>query len=523
MRIIFTLFLFITFVNNLSSQSFEWIQGRDINYEMNPDMLNYSVATSADGTIWHGGMKNFVEFYNEAMGDQFLAQYSSNGNLLHEYEITGSALLNDLGTDSEGNLYVTGQTLNTLYFWDGSQLNYNNNFIEGFLIKVSPAGTIDWAINLSSLFTDAVPEDLSIYQGHVYLAHSEWSESNITEFDVDGNVVRTIQQMHVPLASGVALDQEGNVYASGSCSDTQGMFGGVSFPTSFPYSMYLVKYNPQGFPQWVKFAEDVTCSKSKITVDNVGRVIWSGPLFTEATFDTLTLFGPTWIYDFFITAFNGEGHVQWGFEVPQVLTGDAMQGKSKPLHVLPDNSIVIGGFTRGTVDWGNGVVTSTTGFSYQSMVLNISSEGQPNWAKTGISEGYSQAVAIDTDVEGNLYLTGMSHGTTQFDTCSYTGISYYYPYLAKLNTGLTTGISNPFSPLNPAIYPNPSGDYLVVETSVQANYNLTLSNLNGQEMLRQLLNNSSSRIDVSKLPSGVYFLKLVNPDGFAEVRKVVIN
>lgn len=523
MRIIFTLFIFITFVNNLSSQSFEWIHGRDINYEMNPDMLSYSVATSADGTIWQGGMKNFVEFYNEAMGNLFLAQYSSNGNLLHDYEIIGSAFLNDIETDTQGNLYVTGQTLNTLHFWDGSQLNYNNNFIEGFLIKVSASGTIAWAVNLSSLFADAVPEDLSVYQDHVYLAHSEWSESNITEFDVDGNVVRTIQQMDVPLATGVALDQNGNIYASGSCSDMQGIFGGVPFPTSFPYSVYLVKYNQQGFPQWVKFAEDITCTKNKITVDNIGRIIWSGPLYMESIFDTLTLMGPSWGSDFFVTAFNGEGQVQWGFEVPQIFTGNATSGKSKPICVLPDNSISIAGSTRGTVDWGNGVVTSSEDFSNQSMVLNISSEGQPNWAKTGIAEGYSQAVAIDTDDEGNLYLTGTSHGTTQFDTCSYTGVSYYYPYLTKLNAGLTTGISNPHTPLNLAVYPNPSGDFLVVETTIPADYYLTISNMNGREILKQSHSNPTTRIDISHLSSGVYFLKLIKPDGFAEIRKVVVN
>jgi hypothetical protein len=490
---------------------------------MNPDMLSYSVATSADGTIWHGGMKNFTEFYHEAMGNLFLAQYNSNGNLLHEYEITGSAALNSMVTDSEGNLFVTGQTVNTLHFWDGSQLNFNGNFIEGFLIKVSPSGTVAWAVNLSNLFPDAVPEELSVYQDHVYLAHSEWSESNITVFDAHGNVVRTIQQMHVSMATGVALDQDGNIYASGSCSDAQGLFGGVPYPTSFDYSIYLVKYNPQGFPQWVRFAEDVTCTKSKVIVDKVGRAIWSGPLFIDATFDTLTLIGPSWGSDFFVTAFNGEGQVQWGFEVPQVLTGDAMSGKSKPICVLPDNSISIAGSTRGTVDWGNGVVTSTANFTNQSMVLNISSEGQPNWVKTGIADWYSQAFAIDADAEGNLYLTGTSHGTTQFDTCSYTGESFYYPYLTKLNTGMTTGIRRPDPPLHLAVYPNPSGDYLVVETSARANCFLTLSNLNSQIILRQSLSNQTTRIDVSKLPSGVYFLKLVNPEGYSEVRKVVVN
>jgi hypothetical protein len=522
MRIIFTLFILITFVNNLSSQSFEWIKGRDINYDMNPDMLSYSVTTSTDGTIWQGGMKNFVEFYNEAMGDLFLAQFSSNGNLIHEYEITGSAILNGLEADSEGNLYVTGQTLNTLHFWDGSQLNYNNTFIEGFLIKVSPSGTIDWAINLSTLFTNAVPEDLAVYQGHVYLAHSEWSESNITEFDVDGNVVRTIQQMNVSLATSIDLDTDGNVYASGSCSHTQGMFGGVSFPTSFPYSMYLVKYNQVGFPQWVKFAEDITCTKSKVTVDIFGRIIWSGPLFMESIFDTLTMMGPSWGSDFFVTAFNGEGQVQWGFEVPQVFTGNASTGKSKPIYVLPDNSISIAGSTLGTIDWGNGVVTSSEDFSSQSMVLNLSSEGQPDWTKAGIAEGYSEAVAIDGDEEGNLYISGISHGISQFDTCTYSGISYFYPYLAKLATDLNTGIPDHDPAEYFAVYPNPAYDHLMVESDCSGPITITLCSLSGQEVLRVSGSNRVINIDVSDLAAGVYLAKLMCNTAVS-VKKIIIR
>ncbi|MBK9357306.1 MAG: T9SS type A sorting domain-containing protein [Bacteroidales bacterium] len=522
MKTIFTLILFIFLFNTANSQTCEWIRGHETNYEMNPDMLRYNVCTAPDGAVWHGGMKSLVEFYNEAMGNLFLAQFDGNGNLLQEYEITGSAILRGMVTDSEGNLYVTGETLNTLHFWDGSQLNYNNNFIEGFLLKVSPSGTIAWAVNLSSFFTNAVPEDLTVYQDHVYLAHSEWSESNITEFDVNGNLVRSIQQMDVPLATGVALDQEGNIYACGSCSDTQGVFGGVPFPTTLSYSMYLVKYNQLGFPQWVKFAEDITCTKSKVTVDKIGRIIWSGPLLTEAIFDTLTLLGPSWGSDFFVTAFNAEGQVQWGFEVPQVLTGNANLGKFKPICVLPDNSISIAGSTRGVVDWGNGVVTSTEEFSNQSLLLNLSSEAQPDWAKTGLADQYSQVVGIDGDDDGNLYIAGICHGTILFDTCSYTGISYFYPFLAKFNTGLSTGVTLFSQEDRFTVYPNPAKNQLKIESDLSGQILISLCTLNGQEVFGKSGNGRLITIDVSSLPSGIYMLKLVS-NSSVSVKKIFIS
>ncbi len=523
MRLIYTFLLVFAFANQVSSQSFEWIQGRDINYEMNPDMLNYSVAASVDGTIWHGGMKNFVEFYNDAMGDLFLAQFDSDGNLLHDYQITGSAKLKNMVTDSQGNLYVTGQTLTALDFWDGSHLSINGDFIEGFLIKVSPSGTVEWTINLSDLFTNAVPEDLFISNGSIFLAHSEWPESNITEFDGGGNALRTINQHNVSLVSGVVLDAESNIYATGSCPNLQSAFGGVIFESPFPYSLYLVKYSPLGVPEWVKFTEDITCIKPKIAIDGAGRIIWAGPLNTETYFDTIAMMGPAWIYDLFVTAFNSEGHSLWGVEVPQVLTGDATTAKSKPMVILSDNSVTVAGFTRGTIDWGNGVVSGSTGTAYRSLVLNISSTGVANWVKTAGGVGYNQVFAMDKDTDDNLYLTGSARETVQFDTCSYTGDSYYYPFLTKLNTGVTTGISKPDSRLNFTVYPNPTGDYLVVGTSAKDHFTLILSNIDGQEILKQTTVSPSTKIDVSKLPSGVYLLKLVNPQGFFEVRKVIIN
>lgn len=519
----FLSFIFISvFFLSASSQSFEWIRGRDINYQMNPGMLGYSVCVNPDGSVWHGGMKNFVEFYNEAMGNLFLTHFDADGNQDLDFEITGSATLIDMETGVEGYVYITGQYLNDLHFWDGQVLDFTGPNINGFLARFSPDGEIDWIINLNTILPDAVPEDISIHNGNIYLAHSEWISSHVSEFDQQGYLLRTIIQNEVGIASGVVVDTQGNIYTTGSCANEQSTFGGTAFPAPFPYNMYMTKYNPLGIPQWVKFVEDITCIKPSITLTDDDKIIWSGPLNNEAMFDTIQLMGPSWVDDLFVTAFNSEGHSLWGIEVPEVLTGDAVTGRFKPVHVLSDNSIAVAGLTRGVVDWGNGVVSATEALSTQSMVLNISSEGVPNWVKTGIGDGYNQVLAIDGDLDGNLYITGTSHGTIQFDTCSYTGISFYYPYLAKLNTNLNTGIFVPKHAGNILIYPNPATDELIVETSSYGLSTFIISNLNGQ-VIKQFSGNSKvTHIDASNVPAGVYLLKLVN-ETTTSIRKIVIN
>ena len=73
------------------------------------------------------------------------------------------------------------------------------------------------------------------------------------------------------------------------------------------------------------------------------------------------------------------------------------------------------------------------------------------------------------------------------------------------------------------IYPNPAHTSLTIETNHLAKEcTLTISNINGQEIKRQQIRNSRTRIDVSDLTSGVYFVKLIS-DKEIEVRKIIIE
>ncbi|MDD5570420.1 MAG: S41 family peptidase [Bacteroidales bacterium] len=64
------------------------------------------------------------------------------------------------------------------------------------------------------------------------------------------------------------------------------------------------------------------------------------------------------------------------------------------------------------------------------------------------------------------------------------------------------------------IYPNPSNDKITIElpqTSKQST--ITINNVNGQEIFKQQTTNNKLFMDVSKLPGGIYFVKVVNENG----------
>jgi len=71
------------------------------------------------------------------------------------------------------------------------------------------------------------------------------------------------------------------------------------------------------------------------------------------------------------------------------------------------------------------------------------------------------------------------------------------------------------------IFPNPSKEKITIETTrpLKEN-NFTIYNIKGQEIIRQLMKESKTQIDISNLTSGIYFVKLVT-DKTVEVRKII--
>jgi hypothetical protein len=71
------------------------------------------------------------------------------------------------------------------------------------------------------------------------------------------------------------------------------------------------------------------------------------------------------------------------------------------------------------------------------------------------------------------------------------------------------------------LYPNPATNLLTIETS-QTTKGSTVSiyNIDGQELIKQQMNESKIQIDISKLKSGIYFVKVSNENA-VEVRKII--
>ena len=84
-----------------------------------------------------------------------------------------------------------------------------------------------------------------------------------------------------------------------------------------------------------------------------------------------------------------------------------------------------------------------------------------------------------------------------------------------------TGIANYDLQNEFIIYPNPNSGTFTISTK-RKDFALTITNILGEKILSQKIQNIKSEIDLSKQPSGIYFLQLKTSEGIA-TKKIVIN
>ncbi|MHC1776084.1 MAG: hypothetical protein AB9834_11795 [Lentimicrobium sp.] len=435
LHLIFLLIFSLIFSVSAFAQTFEWVRTAPIDYEYNPGMLQNSCCVDHDGNIYFFGLQELIAFYNYAMGSQFIRKYDPQGNLLWSRIIEGEALADGIACDSEGGVYLYGRTHSDLNFWDEGSLKYSGNTTDAFIVRVTSEGNYDWGNNLTSLqFGHGVASGLDFNdQEELYLAYYANSRSYILIYDAGGALLQTVTQEMVPIISSIDIDAQGNVLAAGSCAGSESEFGGVPFPTKFIYNNYVVKYNPDLQPLWIKYIEDITCTYPQVRSGADQGIYLAGSLLAATLFDTIRVNGPAWVYDFYLARLDDDGNFQWVRECPEITTGDATIGMLDYLDTDSEGNALLTGITRGIADWGNGIGSDVTG-NYQDIIIwNYSAGGVVNWVKTAGGTGFDNAHTIVHDPAGDIYITGVAGGTSVWDTITYQSADFIYPYLAKLD------------------------------------------------------------------------------------------
>jgi hypothetical protein len=376
MKICYTLFILLFSFLHVYCQAPDWIWAKSA---VGPsDNQGRALVTDSIGNIYVTGTSAYGTTFGSIYlitGKVFLAKYDPAGN---ELWVKGHYALgaepNDIAIDPAGNIYVTGRFGGDSIKFDSVTLYNGNGDI--FLVKYNNSGDVIWAINCGG----------------------------------SGNA----------FTRKVATGTDGNVFISGSYSSSTISFGTTTLTNqASPYlDVFVSKLDSVGNFIWTRGGGGPNSDLIKgMDTDDSGNVIITGTFVSYIYFDSLYI-SPGGI---FIVKYDSSGVLIWAENITS-----SNGAESQGLNIdISGNIIITGKFSGPTLDFGQLVLNSN--YSFQIFVAKYSSSGNLIWANTDGSIIYNNTTGIITDNEGNIFVTGVFHGSIDFGVTTLTSdIPYSY-------------------------------------------------------------------------------------------------
>ncbi len=229
----------------------------------------------------------------------------------------------------------------------------------------------------------------------------------------------------------IAVDIYGNSYVSGYFYD-EVTFGNITLNSNGMCDIFIAKLGPEGDWLWASKAE---CPSDFVSygfaVDSNGNCYVTGWFNNEAIFGTITLNGNGEYYneDIYIAKLDSNGNWLWAQKA-----GGISDDCGWEIAVDSNgNCYVIGNFFE-SATFGTTILESSG--SSDIFVAKLDNDGSWLWIKTAGGEDNDFRVGIDinTDNNGNIYITGYFQGDVSFDSTTLSSKGNYFDiFVAKLD------------------------------------------------------------------------------------------
>jgi len=335
------------------------------------------LATSGAHQGSYGGPASGVTY-----GDAYLVKFDSAGNRLWATYFGGTASEGGWGVacDEHNNVYLTGQTASAAGIAGGNsfQGTYGGGQSDAFLAKFDASGAFQWATYYGGTGKD-----------------EGW---------------------------GVACDQNGYVYLTGTTASTSAISSGsnVHQPAlNGAQDGFLVKFDLAGNRQWATyFGGSGTDLPWTAKCDNSGNVYISGETGSPNNMATpgvhQTVMTPSNGSEAFLEKFDPAGTRLWG----TYYGGDQpSQTFGTGIAVDDSNAVYMSGYTTSTVDIATpGSHQPAPVTNYTSYLVKFDSTGSRLWGTyyggSILENGYGAAC----DPWGNVYITGYTSSPDNIST-----------------------------------------------------------------------------------------------------------
>ena len=342
------------------------------------------IATDSNGNVWATGFFEGTididgdgnnDLTSNGNADSYLAKFDSNGNFEFARNIGGSSI--DLGqgiaTDSNGNVWATG-------YFEGS-------------------------INIDG-------------QGQDDLTSNGSQDSYLAKFDSNGNFefARNIGGSSVDRGHGIAMDSNGNVWATGYFSGTIDIDGDGNndLTSNGGEDSYIAKFDSNGnFEVAKNIGGSNTDQGLGIATDSQGYVWTTGFFEGSIDFDgdgtdDLTSNGGQ---DSYVAKFDSNGDFEFAKKI-----GGSVTDVGLGIATDSDGNAWATGYFSGTIDIdGDGTDDLTSNGGQDSYVAKFDIDGNLEFAKNIGGSNTDQGLGIATDSDGNVWATGSFEGTIDID------------------------------------------------------------------------------------------------------------
>ena len=349
----------------------------------------FSIAVDGSGNVFTAGIFNLVADFNPGVGvfnltsnggiDIFVSKLDPSGNFLWAKQIggIGTDISNyGLAIDVSNNVYFEGYFTGTVDFDPGAGV-FNMTSVsasEAFICKLDPFGNFIWA-----------------------------------------------KQLGATNAENIALDNSGNVYATGyftGTADFDPSAGTFNMTSSGVQDVFVTKLDISGNFVWAKKLGGVNIDEgTSVAIDPSGNVLIAGTFETIGDFDPgVAVFNLTssGLNDLFITKLDALGNLVWAKRV-----GGTGNETNYSIKVDLAGNVGLTGSFRSTVDFdpNAGVFNMTSAGTFDNCyILKLNAAGNFIFSKQiGESTGSTVGTTIFFDVVGSIFISGYYPAVVDFD------------------------------------------------------------------------------------------------------------
>lgn len=491
------------------SQSLNWAVPVNLGAPQNGSFVGQDIAVNEYGEPAVVGPSDSLINYTEWYGKLKYQLFSTQGTVLYSETWGGNGLVKDM-VAHDNHFYIVGKYLDSLRFTGQPLLSTfgPNNRVGSYIAKIHRTGTVQWALDVSTIAPLMIAECLAVDSaGTLFLGIGLFgADSKIVQLDGNGVVLDTWTQTGVPVISSISVNDNGLVSIAGSCTSSVLDFNGTSVAWNGSYNFYAAGYDAVGTLQWHHFLDDVTCSFPVVLIDENNHTYVAGDANITTTLGTLPIAPLGWVYSFFLGRVDPVGNAEWVFQPSIDTSGIIGDAAIAPQHALVqfNSDVVLAGHTRGDLDWGNGVLSSSAIPGEDFFMARLNDQGlTQNMIMSGNSSFLQRTISIAAGLNNNLYMIGFGYDTLQIQGVTIPA-SGYSMFLSRWS-GVTQNV--PESDRNEwQHYPNPTTDALQIP-QLERNDHVRIMDLSGKLVQQEVVSNSK-RISVQRLNNGTYLLQV---------------